>query len=85
MLGEVIVTEEVVDLPPWEEVAVLALPHATTVANAISDDTPKNFLINVNFTLIFKMSNGWPAVFPVATRHSSAELSGRRGWPKSAR
>ena len=54
MLGEVIVTEEVVDLPPWEEVAVLALPHATTVANAISDDTPKNFLINVNISPSFK-------------------------------
>ena len=54
VLGEVIVTEEVVDLPPWEEVAVLALPHATTVANAISDDTPKNLLINVNISPSFK-------------------------------
>ncbi len=84
MLGEVIVTEEVVDLP-WEEVAVLALPHATTVANAISDDTPKNLLINVNISPSIKMSNGWPAVFPVAKRHSSAELGGRQGCPKSAR
>ncbi len=54
VLGEVIVTEEVVALPPWEEVAVLALPHATTVANAISDDTPKNLLINVNISPSFK-------------------------------
>ena len=39
VLGEVIVAEEL---------GVLPIPNAVTVANTISDGTPKIFLINVN-------------------------------------
>jgi hypothetical protein len=56
VLGEVIVTEE---LEEWWD---LPLPNAVTVANAISDGTPKTFLINFNISPSLKSSNGLPEV-----------------------
>jgi hypothetical protein len=49
VLGEVIVREEVAELEELGDLP-LALPHAVMVANAISDGTPKIFLINFNIS-----------------------------------
>jgi hypothetical protein len=87
VLGEVIVTEEAAaDLPVPEERAVLPLPHAITVANTMSDNAPKTFLIIVNISpSLENLCNCWPEVLPVANGHSFADRSGRQGCPKTAR
>jgi hypothetical protein len=81
------VTEEAAaDLPVPEERAVLPLPHAITVANTMSDNAPKTFLIIANISpSLENLCNCWPEVLPVANGHSFADRSGRQGCPKTAR
>jgi hypothetical protein len=69
-----------------DALTAMPLPHPVKVANAPSDNAPNATLIKINiFPHLKKSSNCWPAVLPVAKRHSSAEPSGRQGGPKSAR